>query len=410
MDQKTVFISYRRSTSKHLARSIYQNLKMNDWDAFFDVNSIDSGDFDRIILSQIGARAHFILLISPGSLERCANSGDWVLREIEEALRLERNFVPIIEEATDFDREVAYLPASIRAEVSKKNGIRLLHDYFDEGLERLRTRFLKAPAYIQIVETPPAERAEVQRRMASIESSPDARSSARSQVADLLPAPFAWITIPGSSYSIAQYPITNAQFAPFVQAGGYHSRKWWTNAGWEMREKNQWTEPRYWRDTSWNDASRPVVGVSWVEAAAFCRWLSETSGEGIHLPTLEQWRYAAQGSDNRRYPWGQNWDANRCNHNVNDRGSGRTTAVSKYAGKNKGDSPFGVSDMTGNVREWCRTDPETGSNDPESSSTYRAACGGSWMQTQPDQFQVDRVQQLRPQVWDNTTGFRIVLE
>src|SRR5689334_10823397 len=108
MEQKTVFISYRRAISKHLARSIYQDLKMNGWDVFLDVNTIDSGDFDRIILNQIGARAHFILLISKGSLERCANKGDWVLKEIEEAVRLNRNIVPIIEEEAKFADEINY--------------------------------------------------------------------------------------------------------------------------------------------------------------------------------------------------------------------------------------------------------------------------------------------------------------
>ncbi len=132
MEQKTVFISYRRALSKHLARSIYMDLRANGWDVFLDVNTIDSGDFDRIILNQIGARAHFILLISPGSLERCANPGDWVLREIQEAVRLERNIVPIIEEGVDFDREMGYLPADLRQVVSKKSGIPLVHSHFEE--------------------------------------------------------------------------------------------------------------------------------------------------------------------------------------------------------------------------------------------------------------------------------------
>jgi hypothetical protein len=102
MEQKSVFISYRRALGEHFARSIFQDLKMNGWDVLLDVNTIDSGDFDRIILNQIGARAHFILLISQGSLERCTDSSDWVLREVREAIQLERNIVPVIEEGADF--------------------------------------------------------------------------------------------------------------------------------------------------------------------------------------------------------------------------------------------------------------------------------------------------------------------
>jgi hypothetical protein len=67
-----------------------------------------SGDFDRIIFNEIRARAHFILLISSGSLEGCANEGDWGLGEIQEAVRLERNIVPVIEEGADFTHDRSY--------------------------------------------------------------------------------------------------------------------------------------------------------------------------------------------------------------------------------------------------------------------------------------------------------------
>lgn len=50
-----------------------------------------------------------------------------------------------------------------------------------------------------------------------------------------LPAPFAWIDVPGQGYSIAKYPITNAQYARFIEAGGYDRRNWWTDAGWEAK-------------------------------------------------------------------------------------------------------------------------------------------------------------------------------
>ena len=93
---------------------------MHGWDAFLDVTTIDSGDFDRIILNQIGARAHFILLISRDALQRCTNRGDWVLREIDEAVRQDRNIVPIIEEDADFNTEMAYLPKPLRATISRK--------------------------------------------------------------------------------------------------------------------------------------------------------------------------------------------------------------------------------------------------------------------------------------------------
>jgi formylglycine-generating enzyme required for sulfatase activity len=106
------------------------------------------------------------------------------------------------------------------------------------------------------------------------------------------------------------------------------------------------------------------------------------------------------------YPWGQSWDPARANHDVDGRGQGRTSAVSKYA--QKGASPFGVADLAGNVWEWCRDDFETGSLDVESAATYRTVRGGSYMSKDRDQLRCDARKSLRPLVWDTTCGFRIV--
>nr|MCU0499744.1 SUMF1/EgtB/PvdO family nonheme iron enzyme [Anaerolineae bacterium] len=155
---------------------------------------------------------------------------------------------------------------------------------------------------------------------------PPTPKPARPGSVDLLPAPFAWIEIPGGQgtmktdesvtltipterYWIAKYPLTNAQFRLFMDAGGYREERWWTTAGWEARLKGwdwdatarklvetgkPWIEPRYWQNSQWNGAEQPVVGVSWYEAIAFCLWLSEVTGEQICLPTEAQWQYAAQ--------------------------------------------------------------------------------------------------------------------
>jgi formylglycine-generating enzyme required for sulfatase activity len=408
MDQKSVFISYRRSTGKHLARAIYQDLNMHGWDVFLDVTTIDSGDFDRIILNQIGARAHFILLVSPDSLERCANAGDWVLREIEEAVRLERNIVPIIEDGVDFQQQVDYLPDALRDVVSRKNGLPLHPFYFDSGMEALRTRFLKTAESIRLHAVSSTDHAEVRRRLAAVE----AESSARPQSLDLLPAPFDWINIPAGqvtladwdgdavsssttvnvqAFEIAKYPITNAQYAKFVEAGGYHERKWWTAEGWQARNAGwyytneswqpsgmAWTTPIHWGAAPWNGPDQPVVGVSWYEAVAFCLWLSDVTGESIMLPTDRQWQFAASGSRGLPYPWGR-WNGSLCNNSagvIRYFTSKQTTPVWQYEGK--GNSPFGVVDMTGNVWEWCLTDYDTHADDPNRTADKRVLHGGSF--------------------------------
>ncbi len=141
--EKTVFISYRRSHGGVWARAIYQDLVANGYDAFFDFQSIDSGDFSRIIMENIKARAHFLVLLAPSALERCEDPNDWLRREIETAIECKRNIVPIMLESFDFGNPDAVKVLTGKLAMLKKyNGLRIYADYFEEGMARLRKRFL----------------------------------------------------------------------------------------------------------------------------------------------------------------------------------------------------------------------------------------------------------------------------
>jgi formylglycine-generating enzyme required for sulfatase activity len=205
-----------------------------------------------------------------------------------------------------------------------------------------------------------------------------------------------WITIPGgcvtlgpggyladnapfdvAPFDMARYPVTNAQYAVFIAAGGYAERAWWTDRGWQLRERENWTAARFWTDRAWTREDNPVVGMSWYEARAFCRWLSALTGRTVTLPTEQQWQRAAQGDDGREFPWGgDDPDELRCNWNRAEDG---TTPVNRYP---DGASPFGVMDMSGNVWEWCLTGWESGRTDPDGGEV-RVLRGGSWSSDSP---------------------------
>lgn len=179
------------------------------------------------------------------------------------------------------------------------------------------------------------------------------------------------------SFELAKYPVTNQQYARFIAAGGYDKPDWWQPAGWQLRQKQQWQEPRHWYGRDWTAPAAPVVGVSWYEADAYCCWLSQSSGQTITLPSEQQWQRAAQGNDGRHYPWGnEEPQSHHCNWN---RLVDETTAVDHYTA---GASPFAVMDMCGNVWEWCATAwaPETMvANGRE----LRLVRGGSWSSDSP---------------------------
>lgn len=143
-------------------------------------------------------------------------------------------------------------------------------------------------------------------------------------------------------------------------------------------------------DNGWGRGYRPVINVTWGEATAFCNWLAVITGKNIHLPTEAQWEKAARGIDQRRYPWGNSpKTCIKANYNC----SSRTYVVGTTT---KGDSPYGVSDMAGNVAEWCLDvyDPLYYFNSPGvnplNSVPHRDVIsadfvirGGSWDSSQP---------------------------
>lgn len=155
---QSVFISYRRDGGDGWARVIFGNLCDRGYKVFLDVDSIDSGKFERIILNQIEAHAHFLVLLTPRSLDRCNEPNDLLAREIQHAIKLQRNVVPLIFPPFSFDKLT--LPAAI-ASLSTYNVLHIHNQYFDEGMTKLCDRFLKQPVSGAIKPTPKADSAKV---------------------------------------------------------------------------------------------------------------------------------------------------------------------------------------------------------------------------------------------------------
>lgn len=140
--EKTVFISYRRKDLYH-ALAVYQNLTAMGYDVFFDFTSIHSGDFERIILSNIKARAHFLIILTPSALDRCNNPRDWLRREIETAIEEKRNVIPLFFDDFSFDtRSISRKMTGKLATIKKYNGLNIPLGFFDEAMNRLCEQYL----------------------------------------------------------------------------------------------------------------------------------------------------------------------------------------------------------------------------------------------------------------------------
>src|SRR5215467_1496455 len=136
--EKTVFISYRRTNSAW-ALAVFQNLTQHGYDVFFDFSGIGSGDFERVIIENIKARAHFLVLLTPSALERCGEPEDWLRREIETALETERNMVPLLLEGFNFSTPtIANQLTGKLARLQRYNALTVPVEYFSQAMERLR--------------------------------------------------------------------------------------------------------------------------------------------------------------------------------------------------------------------------------------------------------------------------------
>lgn len=214
------------------------------------------------------------------------------------------------------------------------------------------------------------------------------------------------------AFYMARYPVTVQQFSAFLSDSSYDL-------------------PQSWKGSS----NRPVVGVTWFDALAYCRWLGEKlKGEAaerldrgaketdfwdglasgrlvVALPSEAEWEKAARGTDGRKYPWGDHPDPDRAN--VSESGVGETSAVGCFS---RGASCWGCEDMSGNVFEWTASEyrkypyleTDRRESREEDSQVLRVLRGGSC-------FFVSRRARCAYRSWDDPAnrhddvGFRVVV-
>jgi len=283
-----------------------------------------------------------------------------------------------------------------------------------------------------------------------------------------------------AAYEMGVFPVTNAEYALFIEAGGYEDEQWWQTeaarawlngeggnegakqAGRDTQKYLQgfsedvirqqkaspdqietwlwlrnassaalasqyeewyptgkiYRQPDYWDDSRFNQPARPVVGVTWFEARAYCAWLSAQMGESYRLPTEAEWEAAVRGQAGREYAYGNGYDNGRCN--TFETHIRRTTPVGVFPG---GSTPAGIADLSGNVWEWTSTiwgkelsasdypypyDAEDGREDPEDGESRRVVRGGSWLNDLNPARAAYRYYS-RPPVRHNGYGFRLVV-
>ncbi len=166
------------------------------------------------------------------------------------------------------------------------------------------------------------------------------------------------------AFEMARLEVRNRDYAVFLEASGA-------------------PPPRHLNEPPFDHPDQPVVAVSWLEAAAYCDWLSRVSGRRYRLPTEAEWERAARGGvEGRLYPWGDEPPDARPEYVR--RWGGRVDAPLPVG--QEAPNPFGLFDVSENVHEWCsdwfdkdyyRRSPERNPAGP-AFGERRASRGGSW--------------------------------
>jgi formylglycine-generating enzyme required for sulfatase activity len=225
-------------------------------------------------------------------------------------------------------------------------------------------------------------------------------------------------TVDVSAFYIGRHEVTNGQFRRFRDDPEYGNTRFWPDG--RPVPKDQvpyWSDARnHGGGTSGSD-DYPVLGVNWDSAVAYCRWVSVKTGKTYRLPTEAEWEKAARGTDQRRFPWGNEIDhsyANFVGASAFDTGQ----LVGFYDGTKRGPfqthsnaSPYGAFDMAGNVMEWCQdwyardyygASPR---KDPKGPATgaYRVLRGGTFFMESFDLRSASRTA-----AWPSFQGHRMI--
>jgi formylglycine-generating enzyme required for sulfatase activity len=339
---------------------------------FMDVESIDSGQFGAIILKQIAARAHFLVILTPGALDGVQEPDDWLRREIEHAIALGRNVVPILVNDYRFDDTVrAHLPETLRA-LPDYNGLPLYDTFFTEAMERLRTRFLEESVQRSITPAPPQDASVVQQIIA--EAVRQAAQPLAPRITNSIGMEF--VLIPAGTFlmgsndgEIEEQTVHQVAISQPFYLGMYPV----TQGQWEQVMR---TKPSEFT----GDGNRPVETVSWDDAQKFIQLLNAKEGGALYrLPTEAEWEYACRAGSTTAYSFGD--DPSQLDaYGWYYRNAGGTTHP---VGQRK-PNDWGLYDMHGNVWEWVQDwyeaytpEPVTDPHGPSWGSS-QVIRGGSW--------------------------------
>ena len=138
---KSIFLSYRREKGSKMARIVQSEIEKRGYPVFLDVDDLGPNQFDHKLLTQIELAPNFVLILAPGSLDRCLEKDDWLFKEIAHAIKSKSNIVPVMIDSFEYPAKEG-LPDEIK-ELIRHNSVIYSHEYFEATFNKLEGFLIK---------------------------------------------------------------------------------------------------------------------------------------------------------------------------------------------------------------------------------------------------------------------------
>jgi formylglycine-generating enzyme required for sulfatase activity len=374
-----------------MAKSIYLALRDQRHTVFFDRADLPAGDeYHNRIRSAIENSDLFMFLISANAID----AGSYTLTELSIAEKMLIKVLPVVLGNVDVEKLPALLkavtffqtdgnlPAAVAAEVYR----------IAKERRRRRLKYLSAALVVALVVVGGvfyALRGRDSRERVGKDGAPAVLIPAGAFLGgDDENSPRRELFV--EAFYLDQYEVTVGRYARFLQATG------------NVRPPEEWDTV----DLN-NGTDLPVIGVDWQDANSYCQWV------GRRLPTDAEWERAARGSDERKYPWGDEPPTSEhARFAQNYEKAVYKNGVARVGSHPKGASPFGIHDMAGNAWEWTadwfsESFPYADRRNPKgpSSGTSKVLRGGGWYD-QADRLVSTKRMHANPEQRDDSIGFR----
>jgi formylglycine-generating enzyme required for sulfatase activity len=334
-----IFISYRRKDSGREVGRIRDRLRseFGEQNVFRDVVDIPAGvDFRTVLERETNDCKVMLVVIGPiwsgitdvQGNKRLFDPGDFTRIEVETGLSRLKDGVTVIP-VLILDAMMPSpgdIPESLHP-LTYQNAISIHDDpYFDFDMDRLIRTIKALKSYADLdISTKPYEPKTVY-----IAEGPFVMGSQPGKGIPEHETPEHEVILP--AFRIGRFPVKNCEYEVFIS-----------------KTKRQMQPNMYWDGQRVRSGfeDHPITGLTWLDALAYCQWLTEDTGKRYTLPNEAQWEKACRGGhDNLTYPWGDQFDPKRSNH-----GCEGLAPVNAYPPQNE----FGCSDLVGNIRQWTCT-------------------------------------------------------